>query len=537
VLLAAVSACAADQGVSSIAAQPLPSVAVETTLPSTDGLGSTGSTEPPATEPPATEPPSTEAPATQPPTTEQPQPTLPAISDPELLADIPLGDVVNVDDDKPARDYDAFVAVAVSDIQRFWTETFPDVYGGQFEPLSGGVWAGYPERQTQLPGCGEDHTSYEELNQYVAFYCALDDFLMYDDGDQSLLAPLASEFGPAVMGIVLAHEFGHSIQSRVGVLDQFLATIYTEQQADCFAGAWAGQAYRGESPLLRLGDSDVRAGLIAMLEVRDPVGTDQFVEGGHGSAFDRVGAFQEGFTKGAQRCSELLDDPLPLMPNQFQTEADFVREGNASYDCSDDPDPDCTPAPQFLADDLNNFWQTELGSDFPTLSGTPLGSVDDSDCSDGVRLADDVLLCPSENAVDYDEPDVRDLYQRFGDFTLGYFYGIAWAERAQQLEGSGLQGERRALLDDCYTGAWVRDITPDPDTRLPTRTGDRDGDGVDDIPITSSPGDLDEAIRMTILFGDPGANVNNVGSPFEKIASFRAGVLGGIGACNAQFNP
>ena len=71
-LLAAVSACAADQGVSSIAAQPLPSVAVETTLPSTDGLGSTGSTEPPATEPPATEPPSTEAPATQPPTTEQP---------------------------------------------------------------------------------------------------------------------------------------------------------------------------------------------------------------------------------------------------------------------------------------------------------------------------------------------------------------------------------------------------------------------------------------------------------------------------------
>ena len=42
---------------------------------------------------------------------------------------------------------------------------------------------------------------------------------------------------------------------------------------------------------------------------------------------------------------------------------------------------------------------------------------------------------------------------------------------------------------------------------------------------------------MAILFGDPGANVNNVGSPFEKIASFRAGVLGGIDACNAQFNP
>ena len=68
---------------------------------------------------------------------------------------------------------------------------------------------------------------------------------------------------------------------------------------------------------------------------------------------------------------------------------------------------------------------------------------------------------PSQNAVVYDEPDVLDLYRKFGDFTLGYFYGIAWAERAQELNGSTLQGEPRALLDDCYTGAWVRDITPD----------------------------------------------------------------------------
>lgn len=528
IVLTLVTACATDQGVSSIAAQPLPTVTAETTPPETGHTGPAATTEPPATEASTTEPPATTDPA---------PPTLPPISEPELLADIPIGDVVDIDGNKPVRDYDAFVAVAVSDIQRWWEETYPEVYGGQFEPLRGGVWAGYPERRSQLPGCGEDHTSYAELSQYVAFYCAIDDFLMYDDGDQSLLAPLASEFGPAVMGIVLAHEYGHAIQSRVGALDRFLATIYTEQQADCFAGAWTGQAYRGESPLLRLGDADVRAGLIAMLQVRDPVGTDQFVEGGHGSAFDRVGAFQEGFTKGARRCSELLDDPLPLMPNDFQSQADFNREGNASYDCSDDPDPDCTPAPEFLADDLNNFWQTELGHDFPTLTETPTDDLASFGCSDGARLADDVLLCASQNAVVYDEPDVRDLYRQFGDFTLGYFYGIAWAERAQQLRASALQGEPRALLDDCYTGAWVRDITPDPTTRLPTRTGDRDGDGVDDIPVTSSPGDLDEAIRMVILFGDAGASVDRVGSPFEKIAAFRTGVLGGLDACDAEFNP
>ena len=112
---------------------------------------------------------------------------------------------------------------------------------------------------------------------------------------------------------------------------------------------------------------------------------------------------------------------------------------------------------------------------FPTLTETPTDSIDGFNCPDGVRLAADVLLCAAQNAVVYDEPDVHDLYVQFGDFTLGYFYGIAWAERAQQLQGSTLQGERRALLDDCYTGAWVRDITPDPNTGLPTRTGDRDG--------------------------------------------------------------
>ena len=49
--------------------------------------------------------------------------------------------------------------------------------------------------------------------------------------------------------------------------------------------------------------------------------------------------------------------------------------------------------------------------------------------------------------------------------------------------------------------------------------------------MKSSPGDLDEAIRMAILVGDEGANVDRVGSPFEKIDAFRAGVLGGLDAC------
>lgn len=519
-------ACSADQGVVTVGAEQSPVVAPVPSAPPDAG------TEPPDTPEPGT----TQAPETVPPT--QPPP-----GDPELLTDIPLGDVVEVDDAKPERDYDPFVAVAVADIERWWAEQYPEIYGQPFEAITNGIYAGYPERLSELPGCGEPVTRYEDLNQFAAFYCAVDDFMIYDDGEESLLKDLADNFGPAVMGIVLAHEYGHAIQQRIGALDEFIATIYTEQQADCFAGAWTGQAYRGESPLLRLGDNDVRAGLIAMLEVRDPVGFSQFEAGGHGSAFDRVGAFQEGFVNGPSRCAELLDDPLTLMPNVFRDQTDAALEGNAVYDCeelrdfgaTDEQIAECTPAPVFLAEDLNDFWNVYLGDDFPDMSAQPVGDLGDVDCADGVTLALDAVLCAATDTVSYDEPDVLGLYREFGDFTLGYFYGIAWAERAQQEEGSTLTGEQRALLNDCYTGAWTGDITPS-DAGTTPRNRDVDGDGTADLGvITSSPGDLDEAIRMAILVGDSGAGADVVGSPFEKIAAFRVGVLGGLDACRAQF--
>lgn len=487
---------------------------------------------------PGTSTPDTGTPATTP-ATALPTPDTgpPPIVEPELSARIPIDQVVDIGSSKPPQDHDEFVAVALSDIERWWNEIYPDVYGEPFVPLAGGVYAGYPDRDTEIPGCGADEnvTSYPDLQLFVAFYCEFGDFMAYDDGDgpDSLLTPLANEYGSAVMGIVLAHEFGHAIQQRIGALDQFYATIVTEQQADCFAGAWTGQAYRGESPLLRLGDTDVRAGLLAMLSVRDPVGVDQFVPGGHGSAFDRVGAFQEGFSVGPARCAELLDQPLPLMPNQFQTGADLQREGNASYDCSDDASPDCVPAPVFLADDLNDFWLTALGDFSPVTPVAVGGSVRDEPCDGRVDLTPEVSACSVDRTVLFDEPEVLQLYADFGDFTLGYFYGISWAELVQQQMGSQLVGEPRALVNDCFTGAWVRDITPDDTGATPRGGVDRDGDGTIDG-ITSSPGDLDEAIQMAILEGDEGANVDRVGSPFEKIASFREGVLGGLDACTAM---
>ena len=117
-----------------------------------------------------------------------------------------------------------------------------------------------------------------------------------------------------------------------------------------------------------------------------------------------------------------------------------------------------------------------------------------------------------------------ELYERFGDFAIGYLLGMAWSEAVQQALGSPLAGEERALLSDCLTGAWVRDIVPGANTTGPPRD------------VSISPGDLDEAIQTALVIGDAGSADDVVGSGFEKIASFRQGVLEGISACTARLD-
>lgn len=456
-----------------------------------------------------------------PPSTESPgsSTTVPAIVDPGAIDFGP---------NKTERPYDDFLLATLTDLNTWWTDTYPLVYGAPWEPLAGGVYAAYPDRPDDLPGCESPRTTYDEVQQFAAFYCGLGDFMIYDDGDDSLLLSLATAFGPGTIGIVLAHEYGHAIQQRSGALDENLPTVVTEQQADCFAGAWAGRAARSEGGI-SFTDADVRSGLIAMLEVRDPVGIDQFTPGGHGSGFDRVGAFQTGFVEGPVRCGELIDAPLPLVPNQFTTVDDQLNEGNAPFGF-DPGDPETGTGAElfgFLVPDLNLFWGNDVAvPGYGPLTLVPVQSVGDIDCGD-LRSGFDsgAALCPSTSTVYLNEPVARDLYAQsaFGDFSLGYLIGVAWADQVQIDLGSTLEGESRALVNDCLAGAWVQSVIPIdfqlPEPRDPGRTA------------SVSPGDLDEAVRTAILIGDLSADDDVLGSPFEKVDEFRKGVIDGLDAC------
>ena len=61
-----------------------------------------------------------------------------------------------------------------------------------------------------------------------------------------MIYELAERFSPSVVAVVMAHEFGHAVQSRTDELDRNVPTIYTEQQADCFSGAWARRVWEGQ---------------------------------------------------------------------------------------------------------------------------------------------------------------------------------------------------------------------------------------------------------------------------------------------------
>ncbi len=429
----------------------------------------------------------------------------------------PNGDLIDEGNAKPQRSYDGLVSATIADLDRWWGEVYPALFNEKYTPLGGGVFPAYPERDNDIPGCGtSDHTTYEEVQQFAAFYCSFGDFVAYDDGDSSLLLNLTEQLGDSVIAVVLAHEWGHAIQSRNGSFNQGLPTIYTEQQADCFAGAWTKRAIDGQVEGATFSDADVRAGLVAMIQVRDPLGFDQLDPGGHGSGFDRVGAFQVGYLNGVERCSKLIDNPLPLVPNQLRPDGN--PQGNAEWGYDDE-----TQIPAFLPTDLNRYWQayfSGVGRDFPTLTIQPVQGDDDVTCPDvSGSVVRGAAYCPNDQTVYFDEPFAREQYDEFGDFSVGYILGGAWSEAAQEVLESPFTGEKRALLSDCLTGTWVNDITVEKEGQAFIEAGD-----------------LDEAIQTVLIIGDANADDNKIGSGFEKIDWFREGALNDVSACQDQIS-
>ncbi|MCW2555127.1 MAG: Peptidase, partial [Mycobacterium sp.] len=225
---------------------------------------------------------------------------MPAVNGPTGLrddAEPPSRDVENTD----GGQIDELAGSAVSDIEEFWAAHYGETFDGDFTPVKDLVsWDSNDYDRSRF--CDE-----ETVGLVNAGYCFDEHTIGWDRGE--LLPQLRDANGDMAVTMVLAHEYGHSVQHQADLVTKQTPTIVGEQQADCLAGVYMRWVAEGNSPRFTLSTSDGLNNLLAaMIAFRDPLLNESDSEAGedeHGSAFERVSAFQFGFTDGAASCASI----------------------------------------------------------------------------------------------------------------------------------------------------------------------------------------------------------------------------------------
>lgn len=200
---------------------------------------------------------------------------------------------------------DRLAATVVTDVQAYWNEQYPAVFGTPWRDLDGGFFSVDTNGTGTAPPCSADVSDLEGN----AYYCATVDAIAWDR--TALLPVLQERYGDASVVVVLAHEMGHAVQQRAGI-GADAAPVRLEAMADCFSGAYVRSVTDGRSERLRINDEQLDRALRAITLFRDPVSTNSTEA--HGTAFERVTAFQDGYANGPRRCTEVTETPLAALP-------------------------------------------------------------------------------------------------------------------------------------------------------------------------------------------------------------------------------
>ena len=181
------------------------------------------------------------------------------------------------------------VGFIVNDVQQTWSTLFAHA-GRRYEPTKLVLFSG-----STVSGCGAASAS------TGPFYCPRDRKVYLDLGFFQELQTRFGAPGDFAQAYVIAHEFGHHVQTLLGVEARTREQgIAMELQADCYAGVWGNHAE--QENLLEAGD--VEEGLNAAAAVGDDRIQKQ-TQGRvtpetwtHGSSEQRTAAFRRGFDSG-----------------------------------------------------------------------------------------------------------------------------------------------------------------------------------------------------------------------------------------------
>ncbi|MQA33838.1 hypothetical protein [Modestobacter roseus] len=432
---------------------------------------------------------------------------------PDEPAEFPVVGAVDSDVDQIARN-------ALADLNLYWGEQFGPVYQQEFPPLTGGYYSVDPDDIDPVAypggeiGCGEPPEAVTDN----AFYCGPSqeypngDAIQYDRAflDELAFGTGGSEgYGRFIPALVMAHEFGHAVQGRVGY--PFQASIAIETQADCFAGAWTRWVADGEAPHNSIRPAELDDVLRGYLLLRDPVGTGLNAGEAHGSYFDRVSAFQQGFDDGPTACRDDFGGDRPYTQGAFRDDDDALTGGNAPYALTVD---------QFLPEGLGEFWQQVLADRGRTFRPPRLEPFDGRapDCADeGADV--DLVYCAGEDTVAFDEADLTEpLYQaeRGGDYAVLTAVAIPYGLAGRAQLGLSTDGQEALRSAVCLSGAFTASVLNGESTVL-----------------SISPGDVDESVSFLLEYAtDPDVLPDAELTGFQLVDVFRTGVFDGPAACD-----
>jgi predicted metalloprotease len=408
---------------------------------------------------------------------------------------------------------DQFARNALADLNSFWADAYPEFFGEEFQPLENGYFSvdseavdasAYPETGI---GCASSPTAPDSVagNAYFDPGC---DLIAYD---RNLLEELATDYGRFLVPVVMAHEFGHAMQGRFGFAESGRG-IQDETQADCFAGAWTAWVAAGQAAHVAVRTPELDDVIRGFLFLRDDVGSDPEGTQAHGSYFDRVSAFYEGFDGGVQPCRDDFGTDRVFTAATFST-TDVANQGNAPYD----------DIVGWIGQTLPLFWESIFPDAFGKEFEPPALEAFDSAAPECGSLGGDdrdLGYCADDRTVYYDETDLTaPAHDELGDFAvataLSLPYSLAARAQAGLSADDGAATRSAVCLTGWYTAQWYN------------------GEFLDSLEVSLSPGDVDEAVQFLLTYGvNPKVFPDVASSGFELVGAFRAGFLEGGAACD-----
>lgn len=438
---------------------------------------------------------------------------LPATNGPSGIrsnAPSPTGKVLNTDNGA----IDKLALLSVNDIEDYWQSVYSQSLKGKFVPV--GKMVSYDSNDPSSPTvCFND--TYKLVN---AFYTSRCNLIAWDRG---VFMPIAQKyFGDMSVTGVLAHEFGHALQQMANLVTRRDPTIVHEQQADCFAGVYLFWVADGKSPRFTLSTADgldhVLAGIIT---TRDPVmDSDTENDDAHGSALDRISAFQTGFLNGASACAAIDRKEIERRRGDVPT---ALRVDSATGT----PETGEVPISQ---DTLSTLMEL-LGKIFAPAN-PPALSYRPADCPDA-KTTPPASYCPGTNTIVVNLPglaamgavaDEKEQTLPQGDDSALSVVMSRYALAVQHERGLPMQSPWTALRTACLTGVVHRKMA-EP-IELPSHN---------QLQLTA--GDLDEAVAglLTNHLVASDADGTSVPAGFTRIAAFRGGVTGNADACYSRY--